>query len=299
LTVAEIPPAVALAIERFSPKSVSEEVALFSKELTFAAAPTTENRAKAFLFASSRIGSYAQSLGLDLDPAVVLHPSVIERFSSDGDMSPTTRRTLRTNLRSLAERVANTRAHPVSLPRERAKSPYSASEIASYLSLADAQPTALRRTRAQALICLGAGAGLIGGELRRVRGSDVIVRSGGVLVSVGGTRKRTVPVLSAYHDRLLDSAKAFSDSYLVAGVNPDSHNVTNPIIRELSKVTDLPRLETPRLRSTWLVCVSQAIGLRAFMEAAGVSCSQRLGDLVSYLDPPTEEQMVAVLGAST
>lgn len=290
---------MALAIERFSPKSVSKEVALFCRQVTFAAGPGTQNRAKAFLFAASRIAPYAQSLGLELDPAVVLHASVIERFSNDGDMSPATRRTLRTNLRSLSERVANTRAHPVSLPRERAKSPYSASEIASYLSLADAQPTALRRTRAQALICLGAGAGLIGGELRRVRGSDVFVRSGGVVVAVGGTRKRTVPVLRTYHDRLLDSANAFSDSYMVAGVNPDSHNVTNPIIRALSKVTDLARLETSRLRSTWLVCVSQAIGLRAFMEAAGVSCSQRLGDLVSYLDPPTEHEMVALLGAST
>jgi integrase len=251
------------------------------------------------LFAASRISSYAQLLGLALDPAVVLHPSLIERFSNDGDMTPVTRRTLRTNLRSLSERVCTSQPHPVSLPRERAKSPYTPEEITSYLSLADAQSTALRRVRAQALICLGAGCGLIGGELRRVRGSDVSVRSRGVVVDVGGSRQRTVPVLSAYHDRLLCSAKAFSDSYLVSGPNPDSHNVTNPIIRAMSKVTDLPRLETVRLRSTWLCSVSQAIGLRAFMDAAGVSCSQRLGDLASYLDPPTEEQMVALLGAST
>jgi hypothetical protein len=33
------------------------------------------------------------------------------------------------------------------------------------VSLADAQPTALRKARAAALICLGAGAGLCGGEL--------------------------------------------------------------------------------------------------------------------------------------
>ena len=106
-------------------------------------------------------------------------------------------------------------------------------------------------------------------------------------------------MLSAYHDRLLASAQTFADSYMVSGVNPDSHNVTNPIIRAMSAVTDLPRLETARLRSTWLVSVSQAIGLRAFMDAAGVCCSQRLGDLVSYLDAPTEHQMVALLGAST
>lgn len=297
--MAEVPPAVALTIERFSPKALDPACARFSKEVTYAAGPTTCNRAKAFLFAASRISAYAQLLGLALDPAAVLHPSVIERFSCDTDMSPMTRRTLRTNLRSLSERVVVTSPHPVSLPRERAKSPYTPLEIASYLSLADAQSTALRRTRAQALICLGAGAGLIGGELRRVRGSDVHVRSGGVVVSVGGKRARSVPVLSAYHDRLLASKEAFGGSYLVSGPNPDSHNVTNPIIRAMSVVTDLPRLETARLRSTWLVSVSETIGLRAFMDAAGVSCTQRLGDLVSYLDPPTEPDMVALLGAST
>lgn len=290
---------MALTIERFSPKALDPTCARFCRQVTFAAGPTTVNRAKAFLFAASRISAYAQLLGLALDPAVVLHPSLIERFSRDSDMSPVTRRTLRTNLRSLSERVSTTTPRPAPLPRERAKIPYSPEEIASYLSLADAQPTALRRTRAQALICLGAGAGLIGGELRRVRGSDVSVRSGGVVVSVGGKRERSVPVLSAYHDRLLASAETFADSYMVSGVNPDSHNVTNPIIRALPAVTDLPRLETPRLRSTWLVSVSEAIGLRAFMDAAGISCSQRLGDLVSYLDPPTEPDMVALLGASS
>ncbi len=75
-------------------------------------------------------------------------------------MSLATRRTVRTNLRAIA------RAHacgppPVWLGRERAKAPYSKAEIASYLSLADAQPTESRRMRASALVCLSAGAGLM------------------------------------------------------------------------------------------------------------------------------------------
>jgi hypothetical protein len=45
------------------------------------------------------------------------------------------------------------------LPRERAKARYTAAEIAGYLALADAQPTAARRMRAAGLVCLGAGAG--------------------------------------------------------------------------------------------------------------------------------------------
>jgi hypothetical protein len=61
----------------------------------------------------------------------------------------------------------------VPLPRERAKKPYSAAEIAGYLALADAQPATARRMRAAGLVCLGAGAGLIRADLRAVRGTDV------------------------------------------------------------------------------------------------------------------------------
>ena len=43
-----------------------------------------------------------------------------------------------------------------------------------------------RRMRAAGLVCLGAGAGLIRADLRAVRGTDVICRSGGVIVAVRG-----------------------------------------------------------------------------------------------------------------
>jgi len=141
---------------------------------------------------------------------------------------------------------------PAALRRERAKAPYAAAELASYLALAAAQPTALRRARASALICLGAGAGLVGGELRLVAGNDVVSRSGGVLVLVAGRRPRAVPVLPPFHDRLVEAASFFGPRHLVSGNNPDSHNVTNPLLQALSGGEDLPRLDTGRLRSTYL-----------------------------------------------
>jgi hypothetical protein len=51
--------------------------------------------------------------------------------------------------------------------------------------------------RVTGLVCLGAGAGLIRGDLRDVRGTDVACRSGGVVVAVRGARARTVPVPAA------------------------------------------------------------------------------------------------------
>lgn len=275
-----------------------EEATRFAKAVVEAAAPASKSRARALLFAASRLGAFATSVGLELRAELVLHGSVIERFCAESDLSYATRRTLRSNLRYLAGVVFCDTAAPVPMSRDRAKIPYSPADIASYLALADAQPTALRRARASALVCLGAGAGLIGGELRRVRGTDVLWRSGGMVVLVAGHRARAVPVLSNYQHRLFCSAKFFAGSYLVSGRNPDSHNVTNPLLRSLSGGKDLARLEVARLRSTWLCQTADHIGLKAFMDAAGISCSQRLGDLVSRLPTEEEERAVALLGAA-
>jgi hypothetical protein len=64
----------------------------------------------------------------------------------------------------------------------------------------------------------------------------------------------------------------------------------------LSVDASLPRLEPGRLRSTWLVACAQLIGLGAFMQAAGISCSQRLGDLAARLPRASDAELVALLG---
>jgi integrase len=118
-------------------------------------------------------------------PEVLLHPPVIERFTRCAPgPSGAARRTLRTNLRFIGRQVVS-QLYPADLPlpRERAKKPYSPAQISGFLALADAQPTADRRMRAAGLVCLGAGAGLIRGDLRGARGSDVTCRSGGVVVA--------------------------------------------------------------------------------------------------------------------
>ena len=63
--------------------------------------------------------------------------------------------------------------------------------------------------------------------------------------------------------------------------------------------TDLARLEQARLRSTWLAELAQALGLGAFMAAAGVDCSQRLGDIVAALAPLGEAETVRLLGGAS
>ncbi|MDA8315378.1 MAG: hypothetical protein M0010_09430 [Actinomycetota bacterium] len=125
---------------------------------------------------------------------MVLHPSVIERCCAPGvtAMSAATRGTVRTNLRAIARATGASDPRPAAVSRERAKPPYSPAEIASYLALADAQPTETRRMRASALVCLSAGTGLVGADLKGTRGTDVERRAGGVVVQVralGGARE--------------------------------------------------------------------------------------------------------------
>jgi hypothetical protein len=291
----------AAAIAGWSSKSLSPTAQAFVRGVVASAAPGTRARAKALLFAAGKLTGFGESVGLELSAGVLLHGSTIERFilTGAGAVSPATRRTLRTNLRALARALeAHPLPAPVSLPRERAKRPYSAVEIAGYLRLAGAQSTVSRRTRSSALVCLGAGAGLIGAELRHITGESVVERSGGLLVIVGGRRARTVPVLARFDEPLRAAAAFAGDGYLLGGSAPERRNLTDALSAVLCTDAGLPRLEAGRLRATWLVTCAELIGLRAFMHAAGITCSQRLGDLVSYLPAVQEQTVVALLGGA-
>jgi integrase len=292
---------VAAAIAAYDPVSVSAQAAAFSRAVVARARPASRARAKALLFAAARLADFGERVGLELQPAVLLHPAVIERFILVGceTVSPATRRTLRSNLRALARAVQPVpEPGPVALARGRAKAPYRDAEVAGYLALAVAQPTMARRLRAGALIGLGAGAGLVGAELRHLTGEDVVERSGGLLVVVGGRRARAVPVLERFHAPLRQAAAFAGAGYLVGGREAGRRNLSDLLTAALCADAGLPRLEAGRLRATWLAECARRLGLGAFMQAAGLRCSQRLGDLLAELPDVDEPELVALLGAA-
>jgi integrase len=291
---------VAAYIGRWRPSSVSPQAAAFARDVIAKTAPPGRERAKNLLWAAGKVADYGIGLGLEPVPEVLLHPSAAERFTRCAPgLSPVARRTLRTNLRFIGRRVVP-QLYPadVPLPRDRSKQPYGPAQIDGYLALADAQPTRERQMRAAGLVCLAAGAGLIRGDLREVRGTDVACRSGGVIVSVRGARPRTVPVLSRYQARLLAAAASAGNALICGGAEPGRRNLTNPLIRALDGGGGLPRLDTSRLRATWLRDCAELLGLATFMHAAGISCSQRLGDLIAGLEPGSEDEAVRLLGAA-
>jgi integrase len=287
-------------IRLWQPSSVSPQAAGFARDVVTAAAPGGRERAKNLLWAAGRLADWGAGLGLDPVPEVLLRSSVIERFTAHAPgLTGVTRRTLRASLRFLARQVVPALAPAdTPLPRGHAKAPYVPAEIDGYLALAAAQPTAARRMRTAGLVCLGAGAGLIRADLRAVRGTDITRRSGGVIAEVGGTRPRAVPVLARYHQPLLAAAEFAGTGLVTGGHDPARRNVTSPLTRALAGGAGLPRLDTSRLRATWLADCAAQIGLAAFLHAAGITCSQRLGDITATLAPGSEADTVALLGAT-
>jgi hypothetical protein len=103
-------------------------------------------------------------------------------------------------------------------------------------------------------------------------------------------------VLARFHRPLRAAAAFAGERYLVGGSDPERKNLSDALCAALCSDAGLPRLESGRLRATWLAECARLIGLHAFMRAAGVRCSQRLGDLVAELPEVDEETAVALLG---
>ncbi len=111
-----------------------------------------------------------------------------------------------------------------------------------------------------------------------------------------GRSPRVVPVRAEHHFRVLDAARFIGTGFIVGGAEPNRRNVTSPLIASLAGGGDLARLSLARLRSTWVSRCAADIGLATFMAAAGVRCSQHLGDVVADLDPGEESYAVRLLG---
>lgn len=287
-------------IAAWRPRGVGDGAAGFAREVVGAARPPSVARARTLLWCASRLAWWGVGVGLEASAEVLLHPSVIERFVTVGlrDAAQQRRRDVRTHLRYVARRAAPHLTPPDPLPyaRSRAKTPYSAPEIDAFLALADTQGSAARRHRVGALVCLGAGAGLLGADLRWVRGHHIQRRGGGVVVVVEGPSPRVVPVLARYRDRLCAAAAFAGERYVIGGRAAARRNVTNRLVSSISGGADLPRIDVGRLRATWLAACAVHLGLPALFAAAGITNSQRIGDIVAQLPTPSEAEMIQLLG---
>ena len=114
---------------------MSPQAAAFARDVITRAGPEGRERAKNLLWAVGKFADYAASLGLDLVPGVVLHPSVAERFTRCAPgLSPVARRTLRTQPRFIGLRVVPQLypARSCRCPGSGTKQPYGPAEISGY-----------------------------------------------------------------------------------------------------------------------------------------------------------------------
>ena len=146
-------------IAAWRPTSVPAQAAAFARQVVTASGPHGRDRAKNLLWAAGKLAGWAIPLGLEPVPQVLLHPSVIERFTAHAPGLSGPRRTLRTNLRFIARRVVpQLIPADAPLPRERARAPYTPAEITGFLALAAPSRGGAAGPGA-GLVCLGPAPG--------------------------------------------------------------------------------------------------------------------------------------------
>lgn len=222
---------VSETIARYRPRSFLREVATCARAVVGACEPQRPERARALLFAAANLADFGLSIGLELEMAVLIAPSVIERFICAGcrDVSLPTRRTLQTNLRHLA----------TSARASRDGRPFLASARSPLLSRRDLLlPRPVRQPADGAATSTvkrpdlpRGGAGLVGTELASGGCSSRVARnkldfSGRVGVDETSARRDYVSlfmdlderrVMFATEGRDADTVKAFAEDFTTHG----------------------------------------------------------------------------------
>jgi integrase len=243
----------------------------------------TPYEANALQNVASRLTAWTwESAGLPLERGVVFNRDVIARFIAIG--CPGIKPAVRGNMRSQLLRMSESLLDPAVVPRRLnplppsdPTTPYSAMELVSLRSWAEAQSTAQRRANAQVLLALGAGCGLSAIEIGEVRVRDISCDERGVLVRVDGGRPRSVAVLREWENALIERRAMLEPDRYAFRENHTSfypNLVTNFVDR--SRVVGV-RPQSQRLRSTWIVHhLEAATPVTLLMRAAGVESLEAL-----------------------
>ena len=321
-SVAELPelsPDLAETIAVFRPHRFTDEewsqVAVATRALATAYQPASVN------WLRTQSGTFARfcrwvatrpervDLGSELRTFEVLESGLVEQYlmgplATSPDNS---RATVRSVLRRGVDRLS---AVPkVTVAYRSVQAPYSPFECASFVRLAQHQPTSATRRGLSAMVALGLGAGLSANEQRTIspdRISEVDLGEGvtGLLIDVPGDRARSVIVRAAYEELLreavaLHRAERRADSAPLYGDVVTRHNATGAV-RQSAKTAlgDGVDIDAARLRSTWLVaCMSAEVPLGALLRASGLRSARTLVDLISYCPLPSEDAVVRTLRA--
>jgi len=260
------------------------------------------NAAK-YLSHLSHFAAWAHEQGVPLTLKALFDADVIERYIAVGMVGAkdSTRATRRAILRRIARHCASPAQDlPQPIAYRRVRPPYSPKEVQGLHALAAAPPTPCRRRTLGAILHLGLGCGIASRDLAWVRGQDIEqLPDGAVIVTVsGGTRPRDVVALQAHEAALLELSRFARGGLLIGGSIRGRRNVTRGPLDRVVGGDDLPRLETARLRSTWLLTHLRArTPLPALMLAAGLTTVRPLEDLLHHCPVDAEAARLALRAA--
>jgi hypothetical protein len=235
--------------------------------------------------AATQMAIWAEAIGQPVDPGVLFHPDFIDRFVTEGcaHLRSGTQLNYRRDLRTIGTQVLGRSIYPprpLPLRRDELLAPYSTREVTALVAWCRGLPTAQFRDNTIAIVALGVGAGLKNQEMSKLVGDDVVADGDGVVIDVIGSRARKVPVRK-------DWAALIHTRAIEVGARPFLFPGRTRITRcQLSNFVercprgDAPKLDTQRLRNTWIVDqLSQNTHLSILAEAAGVGPDQ----IVRYL----------------
>lgn len=228
--------------------------------------------------------------GEPLDLETVFIPSMVERYCATQakHMSSEARSTARSRLRKVGRactKKAPWRPEPTPFANNHTlQPPYAAEEVEGFWRAAVAQCTERRRQTARGLVVLGAGAGLTPGEVLGVTAAHVRVHPGDSRLVVILLPSRTVPVLTAWTQRLGDLCTDYPDRPLVGPSNPKAKDPLGSARSKIVWPSHLPTFRSSRLRTTWMANVlAQDVRVSEFMEMAGTVSSKSIEAIAPYV----------------
>ncbi|MHB1777968.1 MAG: hypothetical protein ACYCU7_18575 [Acidimicrobiales bacterium] len=282
-------------LRQYRPENIEGEewdsIAPLVLTLVLLAQPGKREPTRRFLSVVARYVLWARDQGVELSPWSLADLALIERFVQTGcdEIAPGSRSTYRavlTRVATAAGEAIPQRGSRTPIPGRNPLRPYSTAEIAALSSLADGQPTELQRHRLRASLGLGLGAGIVAGELARVKGSDVRVDRWGVHVHVAGEAPREVTVVEQWEAHVAIAAAAAVDGLVMRpGHAQANKNVVADMVNHLAAQRSGPRLSIPRLRATW-ICehLQRGTPLGVLVPAAGYRSVHALSRYLPYVE---------------
>lgn len=311
---AEASTAVAKYIDRWDPTNLDlndwGQVASFIRAGVATTRPVGVDQARQKLETNARFAVWAVLQGTAPDVEIIYDPDRVEFYVAK--IAPTVyaarslkdvRSSLRRFGRSNTRRAAWAPAPPGYTTD--AQAPYTLTEVAALCAAASAQSTPGRTRAFGALLYVGLGTGIDGGEHSRISGG-CFRESSGILVldvpSAPHREARTVPVTADCRSGVAELAARYRDEPLVGPVGEGTYaraRLVNQASTRLDTGFGGPRVSASRLRSTWAVAqLDRGVPVRALMDALGVTTTDSLDVFVQHVAAPSAAERLALLSTT-